>query len=206
MLRPNGDCGKVRKGNSLSLPNRPIYAQKTRGSKRNVFKLSFGFARLVFSGRQKHSGQQDLHRRRRISATAVLDAFSSFNQVHDTAPTSDSASIGCGNWCNVGRLVEKEKAGAIWVKVPVSLAATGTTGRIPVLVALIGTMIHRTRTTTSVGVASVSTRNNCSANATAWQADHLKCGQPVLSSFGEYSTWFGITLSRKSKGGANIYA
>lgn len=30
------------------------------------------------------------------------------------------------------------------------------------------------------------------------------CGQPAISSFGKYTTWFGITLSSNSKGGADF--
>lgn len=45
----------------------------------------------------------------------------------------------------------------------------------------------------------------CSANATAWQAGHSKCGQPDLSSFGKYFSRFGIAPSRKSKSAADIF-
>jgi len=44
-----------------------------------------------------------------------------------------------------------------------------------------------------------------SANATAWQADQSTCGQPVLSCFGEYTSGFGITPSRKSKSAADFF-
>jgi retron-type reverse transcriptase len=99
---------------------------------------------------------------------------------------------------------ETEKAGAVWVKMLASWAATGTTGRTPVHAARIGTTPHRTRTITSGRGSSVSTPLYRFANATALQADQSKCGQPDLSSFGEYTSGFGRTPSRKSNGGADF--
>ena len=204
MLRPNVHSREVRKGDRVSVSDRPEYASQAWGRQGDVFAMSTWAARPVLSGWQKHSDQQDLRSRCGTRSAAVLDAFSRFNQVHDCASTSDRASIGGRGWRNGRRLVETEKAGAVWVKMPVSLAAAGPTARTPVRAALTGTTRHRTRTTTSGLAASVSARINRSANATAWQADQVKCGQPVLSSHGKYSTWFGITPSRKSNGGADI--
>ena len=86
-----------------------------------------------------------------------------------------------------------------------SWAATGTTGRTPVLGARTGTTLRRTRTTTSVRASAVMTQLSRSANATALQAGQSKCGQPTLSSFGEYVTRFGRTPSSEiSKSGADF--
>lgn len=68
-----------------------------------------------------------------------------------------------------------------------------------------GTTLQRTRTTTFRAVASVSAQLFRSVNATAWQADHIQCGQPLLSSYGKYFTWFDITLSRRSNSGVDIF-
>jgi len=204
MLRPNGNRGKVREGNLVSLPNCPVNAKKAWRSAGDVPCLSAWSARPIFSSRQVQSSFKDLHRRRRISAIAVLDAFPSFNQVHDSASTSDSANTGCGSGWNVGFLGEAKKAGASWVNMLASLAATGTTGRTPVHVARTGTTQHRTRTTTSGRASSVSAPLYRFANATALRADQSKCGQPALSPFGEYTSGFGRTPSRKSKGGADF--
>ena len=81
-------------------------------------------------------------------------------------------------------------------KVRRSLAATGTTRLTPVLVARTGTTQRRTRTTTSGRASAVMTQIYRSVNATALWADYSKCGQPILSSFGEYASGFGITLSK----------
>lgn len=204
MLRSNGNSREVRKGDCVSVPDCSEYASQTWGCQRDVFAMSTWAARPVLSGWQKHSGKQDLRSRCGTRAAAVLDAFSCLNQMHDRASTSDRASTGGRGWCNGRWLVETEKAWAVWVKMPVSLAATGTTGPTPVLVARTGTTLHRTRTTTSVRGSSVSAQVYRSANATAWQVGLLKCGQPDLSSFGEHKHGFGITPSRKSKGAADI--
>lgn len=205
MLRPDGYRGEVRKSNRVYVPDCSIDAAQAWGRKGDVFALPIGPAGSFLSGREVESSIKDLHRRRRVSATAVLDAFSRFNPVHDGAPASDGSSIDRRGWCNVRGLVEaQEAAGASWVLTPGSLAATGTTRQIPVHAARTGTTIRRTRTTTSVLAASVSAQLYRSANATAWQADQSKCGQPALSSFGEYTTGFGITPSRQSKGGADF--
>lgn len=205
MLRPNGYRGEVRESDCVSLPDSPIHAKKAWGGKRNVYRVFARSARPVFSGWQKHSNKQDLRSGCGSRTTAILDAISGFNQVHDSAPTSNGANTGRRGWRNGRRMGETEKAGAIWVKTLASLAATGTTGRTPVLVARTGTMLHRTRTTTSVRASSVSAQVYRSVNATAWRADLLKCGQPDLSPFGEYQNGFGRTPSRKSKGGADTF-
>ena len=205
MLRPDGDCREVREGNRLPLSHCTVDAEKAWGGSGNVPPMLARSAGPILSGRKKQSGGKNLHGRCGFSATAVLDAFLGFNQVHDGAPTSNGASIDRRGWGNVGSLGEAEKAGAIWVNTPCYLAATGTTGRTPVHDARTGTTLPRTRTTTSGAGAFVSALFYRSANAKALQADQLKCGQPVLSSLGEYTTGFGITPSRKSKGGADFY-
>jgi retron-type reverse transcriptase len=87
-----------------------------------------------------------------------------------------------------------------------SLGATGTTGRTLVRDARIGTIILGIRTTTSAPAAAVSAQCYRFANAKALRADHLMCGQPVLSSFGKHSTRFGRAQSSEiSKGAANFF-
>lgn len=205
MLRPNGDCGKVRESSLVFIPYRSVNAEEAWRSQRYVFDLFAQPAGPIYSGWQEQSGSEDLCRRRGLGSSAVLDALLGFNQVHDSAPTSNSAGFNRRGWGNDRCLGEAKKAGAIRVNALASLAATGTTGRTPVLDARTGTTIHRTRTTTSVAAASVSTLSYRSANAYALQADQSKCGQPELSSFGEYVSGFGITQSSEiSKGVAGI--
>jgi retron-type reverse transcriptase len=135
-----------------------------------------------------------------------LDAIFALAPSNDTPPSPNGANPFGRGWINDRSLVKGQtKAGIGWAKMRLSLGATGTTRRTPVRVALTGTTPRRTRTITLGRASSVTTLLFCSANATAWQAGHLKCGQPVLSSFGEQFIWFGRTLSRKSKGGADFF-
>jgi hypothetical protein len=100
----------------------------------------------------------------------------------------------------------QEVSGAYWIKTLRYLAATGTTARTPVRAARTGTTPHRTRTTTSGRASSVSTHLDRSVNAMAWQAGQSKCGQPVLSSSGEYIARFDITPSSEtSKSGVGFF-
>jgi RNA-directed DNA polymerase len=205
VLRSDGDCGKVRAHYCVPVSHCPIDAEKTRGSQGYVFNLSIRPSRFFHPSRQKQSNLKSICRRREPSVSAVLDAFLGFAQVYDGAPTSNGSDNDCGSWGNDRSLGETKKAGAIRVNAPASLAATGTTGRTPVLDARTGTTLHRTRTTTSVAAASVSAQLYRSANATAWQADQSKCGQPALSSLGEYATGFGRAQSSEiSKGAAGF--
>jgi hypothetical protein len=202
MLRPNGDCGKIREGYLVSLSHRSVDTEKAWGGSGDVSGVFIGSTRFILSGGQKQSSVKNLHRRCGISATAVLDAFSSFNSLHDAPPTSNRPSFNSGGWSDALCVDQKEKiAGAIRVNAPVSLAATGTTGQTPVLGARTGTTTRRTRTTTSGAVASVSASLYRFANATALRADQSKCGQPVLSPLGKHASGFGITQSSEiSKG------
>ena len=204
MLRPNGNSGKVRESDFVSLPYCPVDAEETWSGTRYVSSGIARAARPILSSRQIKSGFKDLHGRCGFSATAVLDAFPSFSQVYDISPTPNGADIGRRGWRDDKCLGEAKKAGAIWVNTPCYLAATGTTGRTPVHDARTGTTLPRTRTTTSGVVAFVSALFSRSANATALQADQVMCGQPVLSSLGKYTNGFGRTPSRKSKSGADI--
>lgn len=206
MLRPNGYSGKVRASDRLSLPYCAIDAKETRHSTGYVSPMPAGATGLVLSGRQKQSSVKDLRRRCRVSQSAVLDAVSFFHPVHDSAPTSNGASVGRGSRCYVRRLgKKKESAGAIWVTTPRYSGATGTTGRTPVHDARTGTTLPRTRTTTSVGAASVSALQYRFVVATARQADQSTCGQPGLSSFGEYASGSGIAPSSEtSKSAASV--
>ena len=202
MLRSNGNSGKIRKGNLVFVPHRPVDAEKAWRGQGHVFGLLARTARPNDSGGQKQPGGEDLCRRRGPSQSAVLDAFLGFNQVHDGAPTSDGASIDRRGWSDDRSLGETKKAGAIRVNALCYLAATGTTGRTPVHAARTGTTRPRTRTTTSVAAASVSAQLNRSANAQALQADQSKCGQPALSSLGEYASGFGRAQSSETSKGA----
>lgn len=201
MLRPNGDCGEVREGYLVSVSHRPVHAEKAWSGSGDVSGVFTGSARLILSGGQKQSDRQDICGRCGPSPSAILDAFLGFNQVHDFAPTSNGASIDRRGWGDARSLGETEKAGAIRVRMPVSWAATGTTGRTPVLDARTGTTRHRTRTTTSGLASFVSAPLYRSANATALRADQSKCGQPVLSSLGKHATGFDITQSSETSKG-----
>jgi RNA-directed DNA polymerase len=202
VLRPNGDCGEIRESHFVSVSHRPVHAEKTRGGSGDVPRVFTGSARPILSGRQKQSSFKNLRRRRRISATAVLDAFSSFDSLHDISPTSNRSSFNSGSRSNALWMGQKKKiAGAIRVNAPVSLAATGTTGQTPVLDARTGTTTRRTRTTTSVVVASVSAQLYRSANAKALRAGQSKCGQPVLSPLGKHASGFDITQSSETSKG-----
>jgi hypothetical protein len=80
------------------------------------------------------------------------------------------------------------------------LGLTGTTGRILARVARTGTTLLRTRTTTLARASSVTAFLLRFFNATACRADFIViCGQPELSSFGEYFKRFDITLSSKKR-------
>ncbi len=202
MLRPNGDCGEIREGDLVSVPHRPVDAEKAWRGSGDVFGVPDGSARPFLSSGQKQSSVKDLRRRCGISTTAVLDAFPSFDSLHDSTPTSNRTSFNSGGWSNALWMGQKKKiAGAIRVNAPAFLAATGTTGQTPVLEARIGTTTRRTRTTTSVVVASVSAQVYRSANAKALRAGQSKCGQPVLSPLGKHAQGSGITQSSEiSKG------
>lgn len=201
MLRPNGDCGEVREGHLVSVSHRPVHAEKAWRSSGDVFRMSVGSARPILSSGQKQSDRQGICSRCGSSPSAVLDAFLGFNQVHDFASTSDGASTDRRGWGDVGGLGETEKAGAIWVKMPVFLATTSTTESTPVLETRTGITLHRTRTTTSGLASFVSAPFYRSANAPALQAGQSKCGQPVLSSLGKYASGFDITQSSETSKG-----
>jgi len=207
MLRPNGHCRKVRTGNYLSVPDCAVNAAQAWRGAGNVFAMPAWGSRFIISGWQKQSSVKNLYRRRSACATAVLDAIPALNTRYDSAPTSNGSSAARGSWGNDRNVDQAQaKAGVGWVNMRCSLAATGTTGQTPVLAARTGTTLRRTRTTTSVRASPVTTSQLYrSANATAWQADHSKCGQPVLSSFGKYITRFGIAPSRKSKSAADFF-
>jgi len=205
VLRPNGNSGKIRDSDRVSLPYRSIDAQKTWRSTRDVFALHDGRSRFTHPGRQKQSGFKNLCSRCRASSSAVLDAISCEESMHDSPPAPNITSAFGGSRRN-GQCVDKaqEITGAGWIKTLRYLAATGTTARTPA--ARTGTTPHRTRTTTSGRASSVMTHLYRSANATALQADQSKCGQPVLSSLGKHTPRFGITPSSEtSKSAADFF-
>ena len=199
MLRPNGDCGEVRKGYSLSIPYRTVYATKAWRSASDVFGMFAWSTRPFVSGWQKQSSVKNLHCGCRSGTSAVLDAIPELDSMHDSASASDGANTGRRGWSNVGRMDQATaKAGAIWVKALRYLAATGTTARTPVRDARTGTTPHRTRTTTSGRALPVSTWFYRSANAMALWSDLSTCGQPVLSPLGKYISGFGRTQSSET--------
>jgi RNA-directed DNA polymerase len=207
MLRPDGYRGKVREGYLVSVPDCSVDTTKARCSKRHVFAKSAWYSRCSSSSWQVESGFKDLHRRRADCELAVLDAIPALDSLTYTASTSDSSDTVSRGWFDVGCVDKAQaKAGIGWVKMRASLGATGTTGLTPVLAARTGTTLRRTRTTTSVRAFPVTASHfQRSAYATAVQAGQSKCGQPVLSSLGKYSTWFGRTPSRKSKSAADFF-
>lgn len=199
MLRPNGDCGKVREGYSLPISYRTVHAAQTWRSTTDVFGVPARTTRLNYSSRQEQSSLQDLHRRCGSGAFEVLDAIPELDAVHDSTSASNGANHGRRGWGNVGQLDQAQaKAGANWVNALRYLAATGTTARTPVLGARTGTTLHRTRTTTSGRASPVSAWLYRSTNATALWSDLFKCGQPVLSSFGKYVSGFDRTPSSET--------
>ena len=202
MLRPNGNSGKIRDCDRVSLPHCSVDAQKAWRGTRDVFALHDGCSRLTHSSRQKQSSLKNLCSRCGSGSSAVLDAVSCEESMHDNSPTPNITSAFGGSRRN-GQCMDKaqEITGAGWIKTLRYLAATGTTARTPVRAARTGTTPHRTRTTTSGRASSVSAPLYRSANATALRADQSKCGQPVLSSLGEYASGFDITQSSEiSKG------
>lgn len=204
MLRSDGYYRKVRKGHSLSISNCSIDASSTWDSQRQVFELSFFGSRSFISSGEIKSDKQDICCRCWIGSSAVLDAISFYDQKHDATSAANGSGCFGRSWGDAWRLDQKKKsAGAYWVKTLGSWAATGTTGRIPVLVARTGTTIHRTRTTTSGLAACVTTSIYRFVKAYALRAGLSKCGQPAVSSFGEYIKRSGITSSRQSKDGAS---
>lgn len=206
MLRPNGSCRKVRKGNCLPVPNCAVNSSQARSCEGYVSKLPTWNTGRFISGGQVKSSVKNLRRRRANCKSAVLDAIPALNSLSDNTSTSNKSNSFGGSWLDVRDVDQAQaKAGVGWVKMRLSLAATGTTGLTPVHVARTGTTLRRIRTTTSVRASPVTASLFYrSAFAQALQAGQSKCGQPVLSSFGKYSTWFGRTLSRKSKGAANF--
>lgn len=207
MLRPNGNFRKIRDSDRVSLSNCSINAQKAWRSQRDVFALHDGCARFAYSSGQKQSNLKNILSRCRSGSSAVLDAVSCEESMHDSSPAPNITSAFGRSWRN-GQCMDKaqEITGAGWIKTLRYLAATGTTARTPVRVARTGTTPLRTRITTSVRASSVMTHLYRSSNATAWQADQSKCGQPVLSSLGKYTPRFGITLSSEtSKSAADFF-
>ena len=95
MLRPNGDSGKVRKSDFVSLPYRPIGSTKTWGSTGYVFAVFDGGSGHTYSGWKKQSGFKDLFRRRAVSALAVLGAFFGFYKVCDQTSARNITSVNC---------------------------------------------------------------------------------------------------------------
>lgn len=207
MLRPNGNCGKVRESNLVSVPYCSVYSTQAQYSQRHVPPMPAWNSRRIVSGWQVKSSIKDLHRRCRTSASEVLVAIPALYSGAYITSTSNGSDTFSRGWGNVRHLDKAQaKAGIDWKKMRASLAATGTTGLTPVHVVRTGTTLHRTRTTTSVRAFPVTASQiYCSASATAMQAGQSKCGQPVLSSFGEYSSWFGKTPSRKSKSAADFF-
>lgn len=205
MFRPNGNSGKVRASDRLSLPYCSVDAAQARSRKRDVFALPVRNPRPAISGWKKQSDFKNLYRRRWAGSRAILVALSAFNSCNDRSPAPNSTSADRRSWKDDWCMDKRQTAQrAGWVNMRCSWAATGTTGLTPVHDARTGTTLLRTRTTTSGRAFAVMTQLYRSVNAMALQADQSKCGQPTLSSFGKYIKRFGITPSRKSKSGADF--
>lgn len=159
MLRTNVDSREIRKGYFVFVSNCAIHAQKAWRSQRHVSAVSYVHPRNNCGCGEKQSGLETLHRRCATCSFEVLGALFGFYQVCDKTPAGNITDVDCRSWWNVGYLDKIQKSTrAVWIKTVVfSLAVTGTTGLIPVLVALTGTTLLRIRTTTSGLVSSVTT-------------------------------------------------
>ncbi len=188
MYRANGHHGEVRASNCLPLPDRSVGAEKAWDGEGYGLADIVRASRLVLSGRQVRANIENPCRRRWARSVAVLDAILAEYQVYDSPSAPSGSSIGCRGRRDDSRLGKKaENRGAGWkISTPLTSGATGTRERTPVLGILTGTTRHRTRTTTSVLAASVTTLSIGSGIAPAYQADHKQCGQPALSSFGKH--------------------
>lgn len=205
MLRPNGDTRKIRKSNFVFVSHCTINSEKAWHSKRLIFAMLARHTKYFFPSGQKQSSIKTIFGRRATSKSAILGAFPGFYSVYNIASATNITSVDCRDWRNVKCLDKtQENTRVVWVKTLRYLAATGTTGLTPVHDVLTGTTPHLTRTTTSGRALSVTTPIHRFDNATAYQADQSKCGQPILSCFGKYLTGFGITLSSSSKGAADF--
>lgn len=202
MFRADANRGKVRTSHGVSLPDCTVYSKKTRNGSGNVSFLSARNACDSISGGKVQTGFRYLFCRSCLGESTVLDAFSCLDTLYDATPTSNRSSSSVRSGTAVGQL-DKDKATQragreIMLR---SLGATGTTGRTLVRDARIGTIILGIRPAPWAPAAAVSAQCHRFVNATASRADHLMCGQPVLSSFGKYSTRFGRAQSSEiSKG------
>lgn len=196
MLRSNGDCGEVRKGHSISVPYRTVHEASAWGSKGVISSMFAWTARSFISGWKEQPGFKDIQRRCRISTPAILVKVSTFDKMPHGSPASNRSDNDRRSRRNAWG-VDKTKAEtrADWVTRLFYLVGTGMKLPIPVPGAPIGTTRPRTLMGTSVGAAFVSTLSTRSIVVTTRWADLLKCGQPILSSFGEYITRFGRTWS-----------
>ena len=146
MLRPNGNFRKIRDSDRVSLSNCSINAQKAWRSQRDVFALHDGCARFAYSSGQKQSNLKNILSRCRSGSSAVLDAVSCEESMHDSSPAPNITSAFGRSWRN-GQCMDKaqEITGAGWIKTLRYLAATGTTARTPVRAARSGTSPLRSR-------------------------------------------------------------
>jgi hypothetical protein len=189
MYRANGHNGEVRASNRVPLPDRSISAEEARDGEGYGLADFVRASRPVLSGWQVRANIENPCRRRWARSVAVLDAILAEYQVHDSPSAPSGSGIGCGGRRDDSRMGKKaENRGAGWkISTPLTSGATGTRERTPVLGILTGTTRHRTRTTTSVLAASVTTLSIGSGIAPAYQADHKTCGQPASSSFGKHT-------------------
>ena len=205
MLRSNGNSGKIRESDLVSIPYCSIPPAEARSGSGHVPRLSHGCPGVVIPSREKQSDHENIFRRCCPCTSAVLVALSAFYQRSFSPPAANSTSSDCRSWKD-GWLLDKGQAGqrADWVIMRCSSAATGTTLRTPVRGARTGTTLHRTRTTISGRGSPVTTSNFRSADAMARQAGRLQCGQPILSSFGKYTQGSDIAPSKSLKSAVGI--
>ena len=111
MLRPNGNSREIREGYLVSLPYCSIRAAQARRSQGYVFAMPAGRARRAYAGRQEQSGIKNLHRRRTACASAVLDAFSCVDSMHDGTPKSNRPGVGGRGWGH-GQCMDKAQEGS----------------------------------------------------------------------------------------------
>lgn len=174
MLRPDAHCGKVRNSDFVSVSHCAESAAQACGREGHVLRNALGTGQSFYRGRQVQSGKPSLSGGCRTSHAAFLVALSGQepSQRNHASPNGNSASAGRrGGQNSWGMDHATERQGAVRELVRSSLGAIGTTLPTPDRVARIGTMQHRTRTTT-LGLASpVTTTFLRSDISTECQAD-----------------------------------
>lgn len=126
MLRSNGDCGKVRKGHCLYVPDCTIHEAPTWGGKRVISSMFAQTTRPFIPSRKKQPGFKNLQRGCRISTPAILVEVSTFDKVPHGSPASNGSNHDRRSWCNAWSLDKtKAETRADWVTWLFYLVGTG---------------------------------------------------------------------------------